>query len=444
MHRASLLLLCLFLIVAPRVADACSCIESSSCQRYAGASAVFVADVVDVLEAATGPKTVRFRVTHAYKGSAKAGATVTVTMPRGSSASCSLDVAPGKRYVILAGEHEGTYSTSLCQGSYPLKPDDPLPALPPAAGQVTGHLYRLADTVPYSDVPIAGAVAYVIDGDRRIETRTDAKGRFTLSGVPQGPRRVRFDVGPGERAEAAINLQFPADCAEVSVIPSPAGRLIGSVLDASGKPVKDAKVYVTRAGSPDGHIERMDETGPSGAFSVTGLAAGSYIVAVGAMDAPHARFPYAPVFHPGVGDRASARPVTIGADPVYLPALRLGTPLPTTSISGEIVCRDGTRPTTAWLTAERLDGHLALMPNDYSTSELTQGRYTVHVVRGHRFAVRGNVSVKEPMREGGFGYYSLNTEPVEVDADAPPDNLRFVSNLERCGEGDAVIVPARW
>jgi hypothetical protein len=443
MRSAAPIVLGVSLLAGPRLADACSCVDSSSCQRYAMATAVFVGDVVDVQQLTTGPKSVRMRVIHVYKGPGTAGETVTVTMPRGSSASCSLDVAPGKRYVVHGGHKDGSYSTSLCQGSYPLKPDEPLPVLPPTPGQVTGQLYRYVGPPPYTRAPIAGALAWVIDGDRRIETRTDADGRFTLASVPQGPRKVRFEVGAAERAEASIDLQFVEDCAEVWAFPRPAARLIGSVLDGSGKPVKDAPVSLLQ----DGNRVRTSETGPSGAFTIDALEPGSYLVAVGVVDVPRAAFPYSPVFHPGVADRASARAVAVTNETVYVPALRLGPPLPLTPISGEIVCRDGTRPRIGFLTAENLDvdyPYRNLLLDYSSTGDDGRVRHTVNVLRGHRYAIRGEVGVKELQPEGFYGQYTLKTDPVEVDAgEAPVGPLRLVSSLEKCAADDRVVVPPR-
>ena len=93
----------LVVLAFPRLADACWCVQRSTCQLFASADAVFVADVIDATEGATGPKRSRMRVVRAYKGTAKAGDEVTVTMPRGTSASCSLDVNAGDCYQIDAG-----------------------------------------------------------------------------------------------------------------------------------------------------------------------------------------------------------------------------------------------------------------------------------------------------------------------------------------------------
>lgn len=439
----TLLLVLLPLLALPRLADACSCVPMSSCQRFASADAVFVADVIDVTEGATGPKRSRMRVVRAYKGTVKAGDEVTVTMPRGSSASCSLDVDAGDRYLIHAGADADRYSTSMCQGSHGLKKDDPLPELPPPGGVVTGTLARHnGDGSNFKLLPIAGVPLWIVTPDGRIESKTDSMGRFSVSGVPPGKWTVRFDVGPAERAEAGILLRAPQDCAEVIAMPRPAGRLIGSVFDHAGKPIAGARVYAKRTDDGSQWFGHDVETGPSGSFSMVGLAAGSYVVGVGLSNAPSTTFPFLPIFHPGVPDQASATPVEIGAETVYLPAIRMREPVPLASIVGEIVCRDGTRPASAFLTAERLPAPELFGNKEYG-SESKEGRSVVRVVRGHRYAVRGEIMVKEPMPEGGFGSYALKTPPVEVDPDAPPPRLVLQSELEKCAEPGGVTVPAR-
>jgi translation elongation factor EF-G len=120
------------LVAVPRTADACSCVALSPRQLYDQAEAVLVGDVLEVSEAPR-QKAVRVRVTRAYKGTMKAGETVVVTLPGGSSASCSLDLTHGGRVVVFGRAAEGGIATNLCQGSYPLEPGKPLPELPPPA-----------------------------------------------------------------------------------------------------------------------------------------------------------------------------------------------------------------------------------------------------------------------------------------------------------------------
>jgi hypothetical protein len=446
MVRAVLPIVVLALAIGPRLADACTCVPMSSCQRYASATAVFVADVVEVAALVTpGPKTTRMRVVRAYKGGSAAGDTVTVTLPRGSAAGCSLDVVPGKRVVIFGAGEKGVYSTSICHGSYSLEPDAALPDLPPPAGRVTGQIQRYKVGAPTGQerTPVAGALVWVVTPDGRIEARTDAEGRFTMTGVPLGPRMVRSVVAPGEGIEERIDLQSKDDCAEVYAYTSPTGRLIGAVLDHTGKPVTGADVILRPVSEPDAH-GRSGETGPSGSFDIRRIDRGSYYVSVGGLGAPTNRYPYVVVFHLGVVDRHVAQPVTIGIDTVRLPAIRLQPPVALTPIVATIVCRDGTTPASASLSAERfpvvadLYGH-----KDFGPPVSRDGRATIRVVAGHRYLVRGEMTVKVPYEGGGFAISWRQTEPVEVDPAAPPPSLVLRAELEKCADPEGATVPAQ-
>lgn len=116
----------------PRPAAACSCVPQTPAQIYERADAAFVGDVLAVTEAERR-KTVRVKVVRAYKGAMKADETVVVTLPGGSSASCSLDWTAGARVVVFASVTDGRLRTNLCQGSYQLEAGAPLPKLPPPA-----------------------------------------------------------------------------------------------------------------------------------------------------------------------------------------------------------------------------------------------------------------------------------------------------------------------
>jgi hypothetical protein len=72
----------------------------------------------------------RLKVIRSYKGDAVAGETVTLTLPRGSSASCSLDAMVGARFVIFATVRDGVFSTNLCSGSHRIAPGTTPPELP--------------------------------------------------------------------------------------------------------------------------------------------------------------------------------------------------------------------------------------------------------------------------------------------------------------------------
>jgi hypothetical protein len=225
MLRALLPTLVLALVAVPRAADACSCMFSSPCWTYARADAVFAGGVVDIADATGGgPKVVQLRVARAYKGSAGVGQVVTVEMPGGSSASCSLDITPGSRVVIFGLVKEGRFSTNLCQGSHPLPTDAPWPVLPPPGGTVSGQLIRHAIEAQVDSRPIPDVPVWIEAPGRRLASATDRDGRFRLAGVPPGIWTVQFDLGPSELADEKVELQSTDDCAVIHPSPRPRGR----------------------------------------------------------------------------------------------------------------------------------------------------------------------------------------------------------------------------
>ncbi len=436
MPRLVLPLLTMLFWAAARDADACSCIQQSPCQVYGGADAVFVGEIAAV-ESGPREKVARIRLTHVYKGAAKTGETVAVRMGPGSSASCSLDVAVGQRWVMFAGTANGGFSTGFCHGSYRLRDTDALPTLPLTAGEVTGRLIRWTrgDKPPdgLGDVPV-----WVQTPTGRIASRTAADGSFALSRVPPGKWTVSFDLGPTETADQPIELGAD-DCESVIASPRPSGGIRGSVVDAQGRPLKGVYIYAADPADTTGRSERMSETDADGAFSLSALKPGSYLIVAGLRDAPSARFPYPPTYHPSTRDRAAAQVVRVGPEPVRLPPLAMGAPLPLVPVSAEIVCRDGTRPASAFVTATRLGHTQSLAPKDYSSDTPDRGRYVVQVLQGHRYAIEGQVSILARFSDGTQGHTIQRTASLEIDSAQPPGVLRLLSDLDRCDRPGGIL-----
>ena len=203
-------------------------------------------------------------------------------MPRGSSASCSLDVDAGDRYVIHAGGGADGYSTSLCQGSYGLKKDAPLPELPPPGGVVTGTLVRFSRD-GFERRAAAHRRRAALDHHPRRAHRIEDRRQ----GHVQAERRAARAVDRAVRRRADRTRRGARRAAIAS------GLRRGLRIAATGRPADRLGVrprrqtHRRRAGLREAHRHTSAwfgigvETGPSGAFSMSGLAAGSYVVGVG-------------------------------------------------------------------------------------------------------------------------------------------------------------------
>ena len=373
MIRVTVALALLALVAGVRDADACTCATRSLCYVYAGSDAVFLGTVLDVRERAQAPKVVRMRVARAYKG-VRGGTVVTVTLPGGNSANCSLDVEKGQRWVIYGERTGGSYGSSLCSGSYMVQAGDPSPDLPPVPGSVTGVLGRDDDAGEPKGV---GGVTVRVDAPTGpISARTRADGRFRLAGVPVGRRTIIFDVGRGEAAEADIELESSADCVDVQVSVGPGGGVVGTVLDAAGAPLADA--WVRLLGRSAGVMDRTKENGE---FRLVGLEPGSYVVSVGIGETPSGAFPYRPQFYPAAETAAAAEAIEVEASIVRLPPMVMRSPVPRTTIAAEIVCRDGTRAIRGVVVASAG----VSTRSDRSGTQAVDGRFTVQVIPGPKF-----------------------------------------------------------
>ena len=397
----------LVLLGLARQADACSCFTGSPCQIFRGSGAVFVADVVDVPHAGDpialdDPKVVRMRVVRACKGSLRTGDLLTIKMPAGDSAACSLDVEQRGRWVVYASADVDGYATDLCSGSYWLD-GETMPDLPPRGGDVSGLLYRTSERVGLQPAGIADTPVWVDVPGRRVVSRTAREGAFMLRGVPPGKWTVHFDVGPDDIAEGVVELENAEACAAILVEARPAGAVAGRVVDSAGRPVAGASVQVlpvVPAGNEFGGHARTDETG---AFTVTGVKPGAHVVGVGLYGTPSVDFPFTPVYYPTAADRRDARAVEVARTTVRLPPIAIGAPLPIRTFVAEVVCRDGTRPALFSIQAERLPRNDRSRAAEFTSAEPQDGRHAVRVIGGYRYAVRGSLPVTVPYPDSRTG-----------------------------------------
>src|SRR5688500_18806109 len=123
----------LIAVVFARPADACSCVgPGPACQATWDAAAVFVAQVVEVVEAVAAqpqaqiPPTfdalfvkrrVRLRIVETLRGPATS--IVDVYTGQGDS-DCGYRFVAGRTYLVYASESSGRYYTGICQRTRPL------------------------------------------------------------------------------------------------------------------------------------------------------------------------------------------------------------------------------------------------------------------------------------------------------------------------------------
>jgi protocatechuate 3,4-dioxygenase beta subunit len=219
---------------------------------------------------------------------------------------------------------------------------------------------------------------------------TDSAGRFTFSGVPVGPARVRAQLegffGPLLGADyasfVASNVTVAADRpATVILSLIPAATITGRVTNAAARPVAGAAIEIFRLGYEEGS-PRFSPVWPVGAqsddrgeYRLHSLPPGQYFVSANPMSAALSgtvrtttRDLPVQTFYPDTTDPTSAKPLVL-SDGTELRGIdiRIGTVL-TGTISGKFVSTLppgvltggplGVRPTTPVISMVRVDAPL--------------------------------------------------------------------------------------
>lgn len=421
-------------------AASCSCASIPPCSAYRTADAVFIGDVVEVRNAGRDAysSAVQMRVVRPGKGGFEAGQLVTMHVPSQDS-TCGLDFGIGQRWIIFASGGSTGPRTGPCQGSHQLSPGERLPEVPARGGTVNGWLGRGGRPGGLHEGPPAVPV-WIDTPTERIATRTAADGGFSLGGVPPGRWTVRFDVGPNHTADTEVELGPTDDCYGVHASTMPAGSLAGSVVDESGAPVVGAPVTAILATDTEGIYEFRGETDDTGGFLLRALDPGPYLVRVGIDGEANGRVPYGSLFYPAARVRSAAKRIEVGGRTVRLEPIVMRAPLPTVTLVVDVVCRDGTRPPKAFLTADRVDEDGR---RDYSSVQEGDDPRTIRVLAGYRYTVQGMVEVLMTKPDGSTGAVVTETTAIQVDTDVQPARLRVRADLEGCDAPGGIRAPPR-
>jgi RNA polymerase sigma factor (sigma-70 family) len=154
----------------------------------------------------------------------------------------------------------------------------------PNAKEVRGHVFD------ENDAPVAGAEVWIVDPNgrgRRVLATTDEQGAFALKSVGPQSRILARKEGFAQSGTQSFGM-FTGTL----YLQRGAGRLTGSVRDASGAPIANAVVKVKLAGSQVGSDRAGRPTSPSqrgpiatgidGSFAADALSPGSNTFSVDA------------------------------------------------------------------------------------------------------------------------------------------------------------------
>ena len=217
-----------FLFALSAEAVACSCLgPPAPCQSYWEVPVIFAGTVSDISTVERNKKRhfgsrrlVRFNVQEAYRGLNGTEAEVSTGL---GDADCGYPFSEGAQYLVYAYRQEdGSLSTGICSRTRRLSDatDDleyirGLSSAPSGAtvfGEVRAQIKR---DEKYEF--IKGAKIIIEGGTKQIETTTDEKGRYRVSGLPADTYKVRAAPPEGFNLKASQGEAkvFDRGCAQI-------------------------------------------------------------------------------------------------------------------------------------------------------------------------------------------------------------------------------------
>ena len=253
--------------LASSTVSACSCGSSGSpCESFGSASAVFVGTPVSVREKPRPTEkdatkdnwnriVVKFSVEQSYLG--VSGTEIEIFTGSGGG-DCGYRFQIGQRYLVYATQYENKLVTSICFRTRPFdSATEDLAFLGTLATSVPGVTIHGQVAPNRADEPISSDLSITIEGEsEQKEIRTDAQGRFRVSGLRAGKYKVSLEIPETVSTRQPQREVTVADrgCATVSWYLTDNGRVSGRVVDAEGQPI--ARIMVSLLNSDEDDFTR--------------------------------------------------------------------------------------------------------------------------------------------------------------------------------------------
>ncbi|HEU4433117.1 MAG TPA: carboxypeptidase-like regulatory domain-containing protein [Pyrinomonadaceae bacterium] len=163
---------------------------------------------------------------------------------------------------------------------------------------------------------LAGVRVHLEVDDKIFEGVTRSNGTFRFTGVPPGLTKIEATLPEGLTIQNVTRENHGVGCFPVELRARLNGRIRGRVLDESGRPVSYERVVLQDLQNANGYHAHAT-TNAEGAFQMTSVQPGTYVLGVNLVDKPSCTLPFPPVFHPGTIVRADATRIVVGRGTVH-------------------------------------------------------------------------------------------------------------------------------
>lgn len=471
-----LLLVGAALLFGAEAAHACSCAPRPTVlDSYEEADNVVITRVVSVEKAekaapeghmsdgenyVNGVKSTRMLVERVFKGSLKAGDEI--TFGQGGGANCIWTFSEqnvGQQFLFYLSSREKNpklWHGFDCGRSSGLEGAREDLLYLSRLDKVRGRTRISGTIIKYDgggDWGVEGRRIRISGGKKTYEVKTDRHGVYEIYDLPAGKYLIEPETPAGwkvsryylstsssfaqdredgsgkkipiileEKKHASLNIRFEIDNA-----------IRGKIHDPAGKPLKDVciRAVLAQNSKNEYHADCTDE---GGAFAITELPPGSYILAINAEGKISSSEPFKTFYYPNVFAREKATVINIGAGD-YLADFNIYAPRmeETVTIEGRFLYSDG-KPVVgesvqfaAAKTKDDIEG-------DARARTDAQGRFSIKILKGLKGELFGEMytyigefencpKLEQEIKKTGSTNAEIKTPVVEIQAESDLQNV---------------------